>query len=246
LPTGDFQKKHGDEEDSEQKQRWEEFMVSGENSQTEIGAKLLQSMELLEDEIEGLDGGFDDQLELDGEVVEKITKARSLKVQSPEKKKYKTEPWGPVLVERHRRRNNSEDSMLQRAMDLKKKKNLEHTRGNSFAVLQNDELNKVAMDVNIKIGKNLVESSRIIDNLVESEKNVYEKFVGENPEVLLPSNLEVDSELIPNPVKEDGDLDGCKTPMGSLKEPDSSDLWTEVVKKGRNRYKNKRVKNDGI
>jgi hypothetical protein len=55
-------------------------------------------------------------------------------------------------------------------VDLKKKKNMEHTRGSSFASLQNDELNKVAMDVNIKIGKDLVESGRIIDNLVESEK----------------------------------------------------------------------------
>jgi hypothetical protein len=72
--------------------------------------------------------------------------------------------------ERHRRRNNSEGSMLQRVVDLKKKKNMEHTRGSSFASLQNDELNKVAMDVNIKIGKDLVESGRIIDNLVESEK----------------------------------------------------------------------------
>jgi hypothetical protein len=72
--------------------------------------------------------------------------------------------------ERHRRRNNSEGSMLQRVVDLKKKKNMEHTRGSSFASLQNDELNKVAMDVNIKIGKDLVESGRIIDNLVEFEK----------------------------------------------------------------------------
>jgi hypothetical protein len=31
----------------------------------------------------------------------------------------------------------------------------------------------------------------------------------------------------------------CRTPKGSLKEPDSSELWTEVVKKGKDRYKKK-------
>jgi hypothetical protein len=148
--------------------------------------------------------------------------------------------------ERHRRRNNDEGSMLQRAMDLKKKKNLEHTRGNSFASLQNDELNKVAMDVNIKIGKDLVESGNIIDNIVEYEKIVYVKFVGENPEVLLPSNLDVDNDLIPNSIKEDGDQNSCKTPIGYVKEPDALDLWTAVVKKGRNMYKRRKDKNDRI
>jgi dGTP triphosphohydrolase len=236
-----------DEEDSEQKKKWEEFMFRGDTSQIEVEAKLLQFMEMIEDDLEGSYRDLEDQLELDEEVVEKITKHRSLKVQFPEKKKkYKTEPWDPVLVERHRRRNNSEGSMLQRAMDLKKKKNLEHTRGNSFASLQNYELNKVAMDVNIKIGKDLVESGRIMDNLVESEKFVYDKFVGENPEVLLPSNLYVDNGLTPNSVKEDGDQNSCKTPIGSVKEPDALDLWTEVVKKGGNKYKNRKNKNDRI
>jgi hypothetical protein len=132
--------------------------------------------------------------------------------------------------------------MLQRAMELKKRKNLEPTKGNSFAVLQVDKLNKVAMDVNIKIGKDRDESCRIINNLVDSEKIVYDKFVGENPEVL-PSNLELENVLVSDPLKGDGDQNRCKTPAGSFKEPDSSELWTEVVKKGRNRYKNK-GKND--
>jgi vacuolar-type H+-ATPase subunit I/STV1 len=228
-----------------EKKKWE-FMIRGGSDQIEIGANLLQCMEMIEDEVEDAHWVTEEQLELDEEVIKKITKARSLEVQLPEKKKKtKIEPWGPMLVERNRRKNNSEGSMLQKAMDLKKKKNLEYTRGNSFATLQNIELNKVALDVNIKIGNDAVESGRIIDTLVDSEKNAYDKFVGENSKVLLPPNLDVDINLIPTSVKEGGDQLGCSTPMDSLKEPDSSELWTEVVKKGINRYKNKKNKNDG-
>jgi hypothetical protein len=153
-----------------EKKKWE-FMIRGGSDQIEIGANLLQCMEMIEDEVEDAHWVTEEQLELDEEVIKKITKARSLKVQLPEKKKKtKIEPWGPMLVERNRRKNNSEGSMLQKAMDLKKKKNLEYTRGNSFATLQNIELNKVALDVNIKIGNDAVESGRIIDTLVDSEK----------------------------------------------------------------------------
>jgi hypothetical protein len=67
-----------------------------------------------------------------------------------------------VLVDKQRRRNNSEGSMLQRSMDLKKKNNLEPIKGNSFAILQSEELNHLTMDVNIKIGMNGEDSGRII------------------------------------------------------------------------------------
>jgi hypothetical protein len=39
--------------------------------------------------------------------------------------------------------------MLQKAMTLEQKKNLDHTKGSSFSVLQNDTLNSIAADVNI-------------------------------------------------------------------------------------------------
>jgi hypothetical protein len=75
---------------------------------------------------------------------------------------------------------------------------------------------------------------------------VHDKFVGENLDVLLPSSLDVDNDMIPNFVKEDGDQNSCKIPIGFVKEPKASDLWTEVVKKGRNKYKNRKDKNDRI
>jgi hypothetical protein len=47
------------------------------------------------------------------------------------------------------------------------------------------------MDVNIKIGMNSEESSKIVQDLVELEKGMFDKFVGENPKVLLPSSYEL-------------------------------------------------------
>jgi hypothetical protein len=83
--------------------------------------------------------------------------------------------------------------VLQKAIELKKINNLEYRKGNSFDVLQVADLNQVAMDVNIKIGMNSEESSKIIQDLVELEKWMFDKFVGENPEVLLPSSYELEN-----------------------------------------------------
>jgi hypothetical protein len=178
-------------------------------------------------------------------VVEEITKARSLEVQVAEKKKKsRTSPWGPILVERLRRSSNNEVSILQKAMNLKKKINLENPRGNSFAALRVDELNKVARNVNVKIGNDKEESCMIINNLVGSENRVYEEFVGENLEVLLPSNMDLEKVMISYTLKVVEGQGVDKTPLGSFKELDASELWTEVVKKGRNILKIKKLKNE--
>jgi hypothetical protein len=232
-----------DERDSEQKSRWEEFKRAG--SSIEVGASLLQSMELLKNGSEASDKEVEELLELDVVVVEEITKARSLEVQVAEKKKKsRTSPWGPILVERLRRSSNNEVSILQKAMNLKKKINLENPRGNSFAALRVDELNKVARNVNVKIGNDKEESCMIINNLVGSENRVYEEFVGENLEVLLPSNMDLEKVMISYTLKVVEGQGVDKTPLGSFKELDASELWTEVVKKGRNILKIKKLKNE--
>jgi hypothetical protein len=41
--------------------------------------------------------------------------------------------------------------MLERAVNLKKKRNLEPTKGNRFISLQVDDLSQMAKDVNIKV-----------------------------------------------------------------------------------------------
>jgi hypothetical protein len=50
-------------------------------------------------------------------------------------KKREEEKWGPVLVDRPRRSKNIGETVMQKAMLIKQKKNLEVTKGNSFATL---------------------------------------------------------------------------------------------------------------
>jgi hypothetical protein len=142
-----------------------------------------------------------------------------------------------VLVERKRRGNNHGESMLQKAMNLKKKKNLEPLKGNSFAPLQAESLSILSRDINIKIGNDLHDNESIIDNLIKAEQKRYNDFVGENPEVLLPTSIDLDIEVVRDPLK--GQERPNISSPNSMKETNTADLWTEVVRKGRNRAKTK-------
>jgi hypothetical protein len=83
------------------------------------------------------------------------------------------------------------------------------------------------------------EKDRILNMLVESEKSGHENFVSENPETNLPSSVEVGQvmEGASTPVKGGMVSEVPVTPEASLKEPNSSELWNEVVRRGR--YKNR-------
>jgi hypothetical protein len=103
-----------------------------------------------------------------------------------------------VLVERQRRGQNQGGSMMQRAMKLKKRKNLEPTKGNRFDILQLPELNQISDVVDIKIGHNKSESTAIIKNMIDSETTKCENFARDNPEIMLPVNLDVVNSNEPN------------------------------------------------
>jgi hypothetical protein len=107
------------------------------------------------------------------------------------KRKSKGESWDPILVDRPRRKQNSGGTMLEKAMELKMRRN-EPLKGNSFVVLQNDSLNQIALDVNVVIGTDELDKDRIIDKLVGEEKLNCEMFVENNPEVGIPANLDVE------------------------------------------------------
>jgi hypothetical protein len=93
-----------------------------------------------------------------------------------------------------------------------------------------------------------------LNKMVSSEIIKSDRFAGQNPEVLLPTDLDIDlicdnighvllneSDHLTsiNVVKE---LIGVSPPC-SIKEPNSSELWTDVVRKGRRKGKN-RIRND--
>jgi hypothetical protein len=82
--------------------------------------------------------------------------------------------------------------MMQKAMNLKQKKNVEPLKGNSFASLHIDSLHQLAKDVNLHLGVDSCEAQSIISKLIGEEVENVNKFVEENPEILLPTNLEID------------------------------------------------------
>jgi hypothetical protein len=100
----------------------------------------MQSLEREEDEEElnGATTDTEDQEELDKEVVGKLIKEKQdMQGLNPCKRMRRSskEKWGPVQVDKPRRNQNNAGTVLQKAMQIKKKKNLEGIKGNSFAVL---------------------------------------------------------------------------------------------------------------
>jgi hypothetical protein len=125
---------------------------------------------------------------------------------------------------------------MQKAMNLKKKQNLEPIEGNKFSVLDVDDLCQMANDVNINIGNDNKDKSSILNTLIVAEQDRFEQFVAQNHESVLLVNLDVNLKI------ESGPLNGQEVsspvfPVDSIKETDTSELWTEVVRRGKNRSK---------
>jgi hypothetical protein len=136
------------------------------------------------------------------------------------------------MVERQRRNQNKGGTMLQKAMELKQRKNLEPFKDNSFAALQFESLNQIVDDANIKIGNNKDDKATLINKLINLEKEQYENFVDNYPRIVLPANLEIDMACQNDPSTSSGILNAEQTPDASIKEV--GDLaWTDVVRKGR-------------
>jgi hypothetical protein len=116
--------------------RWLEFMGQSLPDQIEMGKSLLQSMEVLDEEMKVTDEGLGEQCELNREMVSQM---EDFKKKEPRMglcdQGSKKPRWGPTLVERQRRTRNNGGTMLQKVMELKQKKNLEPIKGNSFSVL---------------------------------------------------------------------------------------------------------------
>jgi hypothetical protein len=132
-------------------------------------------------------------------------------------------------------------TVMQKAMEMKQRKNLELIKGNSFVGLQVDYLNQIAHDANIRIGCHNNENEMLIDNLVNAEKSQYDQFVNENPDIILFVNLDIALDVLVEPFKDPTTPENMTTHVGSLKELDISTLWTEVDMSGRNRNKTRSI-----
>lgn len=92
--------------------------------------------------------------------------------------------WGPVLVEgRTRRQKHDGKSMLERARELKEKKNLERPKGikssNPFEILLDPEIRNVSSIVDVKLGSSV---SSILNTVVDIQRTdeIRSKALAEN------------------------------------------------------------------
>jgi hypothetical protein len=219
--------------------KWLNFMQADMVEAKLEGLNILSAMEQTDGEASDSNRETEGRLVLSTEVVKQIVATREqedgMKCDNGKDSKHM---WGPTVVERHRRKTNTGEYMMQKAMNLKKKKNLGSMIGNRFAPLQIESLNLLSKDVNIKIGNDVNEEEGIIRKLVDEEHIKYDEFVGENPEVLLPANIDIDLGIVNSPLKGQDDVI-VASPNTSIKEANSSELWIEVVRKGKNRAKAK-------
>jgi hypothetical protein len=99
------------------------------------------------------------------------------------------------------------------------------------------------VDVNLKFGVDSTKSEYIIKNLTKEDQKSFDRFVEENPETLLPNELDLESDLgVTNMVDvNDKEFD---SPIPSFKDEESPPLWTEVVRKGKMKSKSNKIKLD--
>jgi hypothetical protein len=85
-------------------------------------------------------------------------------------------------------------------MKLKEKKNMGPLKGNSFSSLHPDSINQSLNDVRIKLGNDASEIEYFINRVIEEEESKQDKFVGDNPKMNLPANMdvEIDQTLVDN------------------------------------------------
>jgi hypothetical protein len=127
--------------------------------------------------------------------------------QGPGEKRKGKEKWGPILAVRTSNIIIKDGrSMIEKAQELKKNKNLEKPKGmphgfcNSFAVLDNAELLGKACDAELSFGNSQGNILETIDAIKHKEVDRLVSFRENNPDMFLPANLgvEVGSVLSPD------------------------------------------------
>lgn len=146
--------------------------------------------------------------------------------------------WGPVeRIPRPRRFQEDGKTALQRAQELKMSKNLE--KGNSsksFAFESSTSLLNKAQCVNWIIGTDSLEADTIINQLKQNEIVESAKFMDSNPEVNLPSELNLETLVNDFPPL----VEGQQSPP---KEAGSSESWVLIVSKD-NHSETQKIQND--
>jgi len=220
--------------------KWEEFRNLAKEGITEDCSMLLRKMELedSDEEYDLMDDVMDEGTQQGTAVslgdLGLLNKEDVLQGKSSEEEDKNTQKrkhrWAPVeRFPRPRRGQEDGRTMLQKAQDLKKVKNLETgIPPTSLAFQSNATLLHKAQCVNISFGTDTIEANKLVDQLKEKEKLRCEQFREENPEVNLPENLNLEG------------LDDAFPPLGVVDESDKSQQsllvdqsWAQVVSTGK-------------
>jgi hypothetical protein len=134
-------------------------------------------------------------------------------------------------------------------------KNLGSLKANSFAALSHENLKQLTTNVSLKLGKNMSDADEIVEFLVENELKSFENFADGNPDILLPVDLDVVSDLATNaleagagqmdrvnqgdPSRDHSNEEVYGTPAGPLEGLETSTSWSEVIRRDKNRTKTK-------
>jgi hypothetical protein len=89
-------------------------------------------------------------------------------------------------VDRTRRRQNDGTNMMQKAMELKKRKNLEPIKGNPFSTLSIENFENLTDVLKLHVSLDKAEPKEVIESLIDRERKGYEIFVDNHPKVTLP------------------------------------------------------------
>ncbi|TVU15158.1 hypothetical protein EJB05_38665, partial [Eragrostis curvula] len=216
----------------EQKSKWERFMQGEENELSSSHcAQLLKSMELGSSDSESEEGEEMERIHLTKEMVENWSAKKNLMstlrrcaedeeaVKAEGNKKAKTEKqWGPVLPTRRSSRYVEDGkTTLEKAQERVEIKNLEKPNCkstsntlNSFAALDNEYLAQIAADIDIDLGQNIDSCFTNIETMKEQESMKIRDFISDNPEIMLPIDLDV-CEQIPSDGTSQTDDKGLST-----------------------------------
>jgi len=253
-----------DSEDSPQHARWLKLKEMADKSlDVAECSKFLKEMELLGSDNEG-GPDFDDnalawQEELAaagrniyGDLMQCAEEEQEVKLQwGQTEKQLKKEKvkWGPTQrVDRPRRHAEDGKTVLQRAEELVKYKNLEvafkGNTGNSFALLDNDYLHTVAKQIDLSLGHDQPTALENVCLIKGAEILAVTSFEENNPDVLLPSNLDVDVNIENFPPLKRVDGSVVCSPIKDMV-PDSTKVsWSKLVGLSKEQNNSKNVSHD--
>jgi hypothetical protein len=158
-----------------------------------IGIELLAQFDSEADE-------DDEEVEAVAEVIPEVMKVQDTEVVT-EKGKGKTK-WGPVLATRMSSRIvHDGKSMIEKAKELKKCKNLEKPAGmpsgchNSFAVLNNVDLLHKAHGAGLSLGTDMDSAEANVVAIKQIEIGRIVDFRENNPDMFLPADIDISHEV---------------------------------------------------